>query len=198
MASRKESLLKQRSVIEFLLKTGDNNALLIHKKLMEVYKDDCMDISNVRRWLRHFRSGETSIFDQSRSGRPKNVLTDQNFAKLGKMIIDNRSLTTYDIMQRLNCGKGSVLSMLDQLEVRKVCSKWVPKLLTKEMMNQRLSTCQDLLESFQNCSGDFFQGVVTGDETWIFYYDPYSKRESMEWHHKSSPVKKNPKLVGQL
>ena len=29
--------------------------------------------------------------------------------------------------------------------------------------------------------------VITGDESWVFDYDPETKRQSEEWHMKSSP-----------
>jgi hypothetical protein len=32
--------------------------------------------------------------------------------------------------------------------------------------------------------------VITGDETWIFEYDPETKRQSKEWHTSASPPPK--------
>jgi hypothetical protein len=32
--------------------------------------------------------------------------------------------------------------------------------------------------------------IVTGDETWIHHFKPKTKRQSMEWHHTTSPWKK--------
>ena len=34
---------------------------------------------------------------------------------------------------------------------------------------------------------DFFSNLVTGDETWVYLYDPESKRQSMEWCRLGSP-----------
>ena len=31
------------------------------------------------------------------------------------------------------------------------------------------------------------KNVITGDETWIFEYDPETKRQSKEWHTSASP-----------
>jgi hypothetical protein len=33
--------------------------------------------------------------------------------------------------------------------------------------------------------------IVTGDEMWVYCYDPALKRQSMEWHHQMSLHKKN-------
>jgi hypothetical protein len=42
---------------------------------------------------------------------------------------------------------------------------------------------------------EFLARNIMGDETWIQYYEPASKRQSMEWRHTSSPVKKKLKLA---
>jgi hypothetical protein len=36
---------------------------------------------------------------------------------------------------------------------------------------------------------DFLSTIVTGDETWIHHFEPETKRQSMEWHHTTSPQK---------
>jgi hypothetical protein len=41
----------------------------------------------------------------------------------------------------------------------------------------------------------FLARTVMGDENWVCYYGPESKRQSMEWRHTSSPAKKKFKSV---
>ena len=36
----------------------------------------------------------------------------------------------------------------------------------------------------------FLSGIVTGDETWIHYFEPLTKGESGDWHHPTSLRKK--------
>jgi len=38
---------------------------------------------------------------------------------------------------------------------------------------------------------NFFKNVITGDETWIFEYNPETKRQSKAWHTSASPRSKN-------
>ena len=33
--------------------------------------------------------------------------------------------------------------------------------------------------------------IDTGDETWIHYYDPLTKRQSVEWHRQSRQARRN-------
>ena len=39
-----------------------------------------------------------------------------------------------------------------------------------------------------------FKHVITGDETWIFEYDPDKKRQSSEWHTSNSPRPKKSRM----
>jgi hypothetical protein len=36
----------------------------------------------------------------------------------------------------------------------------------------------------------FLEIIVTGDETWVHYHQPETKKASKEWHHTSSPKPK--------
>jgi hypothetical protein len=62
-------LFRQRAVIDFFVKeipTAD-----IHRKLHHVYGDVGMGAHIVRRWIKHFKDGNTSIQDQPPSGHPQ-------------------------------------------------------------------------------------------------------------------------------
>jgi hypothetical protein len=48
---------------------------------------------------------------------------------------------------------------------------------------------------------NFLQRIVTGDEIWVYHYQPETKRWSMQWKHPSSPIVKKFKtqpLAGKL
>jgi len=55
--------------------------------------------------------------------------------------------------------------------MRNVCAKLVPKELTEEQKQSRVTICQDLLERQDDISGR----VITGDETWVYQNDPEKK-----------------------
>jgi len=50
--------------------------------------------------------------------------------------------------------------------MKMVCAKVVPKILTPEQKEHRVNCCADTLEKIEN-DPDFFQNVITCDETWI-------------------------------
>ncbi|UYV68306.1 hypothetical protein LAZ67_5003808 [Cordylochernes scorpioides] len=65
--------------------------------------------------------------------------------------------------------------------------------LTQDQKELRILRCQELLDLIQN-EPDFLNSVVTGDESWMFEYDPESKRQSCAWHTKSSPRPKKARM----
>ena len=69
MASDMEVCMKQRCVIEFLQaeKNAPND---IHRHLLNVYGDQTVYVSTVRRWVACFSSGDSDVQDKPRSGPP--------------------------------------------------------------------------------------------------------------------------------
>ncbi|GFT09260.1 uncharacterized protein TNCV_5061531 [Trichonephila clavipes] len=69
------------------------------------------------------------------------------------------------------------------LNMRRVSAKFVPRLLTED---QRRTTSSDL---FQNASDDpeFMKLIITGDESWVYGYDPETKQQSSPWKPPGSP-----------
>jgi len=62
----------------------------------------------------------------------------------------------------------------------------VPKELNKEQKQRRVTICQDLLER----QDDILGHVITGDETWVYQYDPETKWQSAQWKTANSPLSK--------
>ena len=77
----------------------------------------------------------------------------------------------------------------EELNMRKVCAKMVPKLLSDEQKERRKELCLDLLQRIEN-EPDLLNAIIICDETWVFSYDPETKRQSMQWKSTSSPRQK--------
>jgi len=57
-----------------------------------------------------------------------------------------------------------------------------------------LEIAQDMLETV-NSDPNFFNTVITGDETWVYGYDPETKFQSSQWKHPTSPRPKKARKV---
>ncbi|KAL4084659.1 hypothetical protein QTP88_027586 [Uroleucon formosanum] len=95
----------------------------------------------------------------------------------------------------LGISYGSVQNILkDDLGMRRVCAKFVPRILTEDQMENRKLITAELFERSVN-ENDFLLKIVTGDETWVFAYDPETKLQSSEWQTTSSPKPKKSRVV---
>jgi len=59
----------------------------------------------------------------------------------------------------------------------------VPKELTEEQNKEESQFAETLFERLDDILGH----VITGDETWIYQYDPERKRQSSRWKTANSP-----------
>ena len=106
----------------------------------------------------------------------------------------DRRLTVRMIASELNVNHTTVHHILTQgLAMRKLCAKIVPKNLTIEQKDDRKDVCLHLLERNQN-DRNFLKNVITGNETWIFEYDPETKRQSKERHISAPPHSKKARM----
>ena len=64
------------------------------------------------------------------------------------------------------------LILKKHLKVRKIFARWEPHLLTDEQNRQRDKVAKKMLQMFQTCDKKKFANVVTGDENWIYYFEP--------------------------
>ena len=72
---------RQLAVIEFLVKE-ETFAAEIYLRFQRTYGDVCMGASSVRRWVKHFKVGNTSIQDEPRSRRPRTASMGRNKKEL--------------------------------------------------------------------------------------------------------------------
>jgi transposase len=98
---------RQCAVTEFLVKEG-NSAEVIYERLRGVYEDVCIGVSSVRRWVKHFKDGNTDIAEQPRCGRPRPAATERNKQKVDVVIIEDRRITFREIAAQLEVGHHAV------------------------------------------------------------------------------------------
>ncbi|GFS25835.1 histone-lysine n-methyltransferase setmar-like protein [Elysia marginata] len=77
--------------------------------------------------------------------------------------------------------------LTNKLNNKKKFSKWVPHLLTDEQKKSSVNFSRNFLRRFQNEQNDFLSRIITGDETWVYSWDPETKRQSAEWRDFDEP-----------
>jgi hypothetical protein len=56
-------------------------------------------------------------------------------------------------------------------------AKLVPRLLTQDQTEHRATACRELLQRAEN-DATFLLSIITGDESWVYGYDPETKQMS--------------------
>jgi histone-lysine N-methyltransferase SETMAR len=67
------------------------------------------------------------------------------------------------------------------LKLRKVCAQWIPHLLTEDQKPERVQIASQLLNRYKNADQNRMNEIVTGDEIWVYFYEPDGKEESKVW-----------------
>ena len=77
--------------------------------------------------------------DAERSGRPKSAVVPENIKKVHEIVSKGRKVKLREIADTLKIPEGSVFTILhENLSMRKLLSKWVPRLLTPDQKQRRV------------------------------------------------------------
>jgi len=126
-----------------------------------------------------------------RPGRPKTVTTTELTDQIHELFLEDRRISAKSISEQLGISCERVGSIThEDLDVRKLSAKWVPKCLNADQKCQRCQSSEKLSEFFRRDPNDFLSRLVTLHRTWLYHYDPKTKQQSMEWWHSSSPCPK--------
>lgn len=160
-----------------------------YDRLQMAFMDEGPSKATVYRWYNEFKRGRPTLGDDERSGRPLTAVTEENVLAVKNLIQDNRRITYQEIQHILKIGSGSVHEILhSHLRVRRIVSRWVPHNLTDAQKQARVEWCRDMLNKFEAGSSRRVYDIVTGDESWIYQYDPETKRQSTVWVFQNEPT----------
>ena len=85
----------------------------------------------------------------------------------------DRQISVRRVANELGISKSMVHDIMNnQLGMKKVYTRWVPKLLTPLQRMNRVECCQELLQQTEANPIQSLSRIVTGDESWIYNYDP--------------------------
>ena len=165
------------------------------KKLMTeistAFGPSCVSYDTVRRWKKKFESGVESIKNAPKSGRPKSASRKVIVSKIKEIIEGDARFTVRDIARKVSISLSTVhLILKKHLKGRKISARWVPHLLTNEQKRQRVKVAKKLLQMFPKYDKKQFANVVTGDETWVHYFEPVRKVSNKIWAtiHSKRPI----------
>ena len=127
-----------------------------------IYGAQTISMRTVFRRVKGFKPGKYSVEDDSRPERPKTCVTKANIAAVKIVVEQDARLSVKDIASCTGISEGSVQTILKKcLDLRKVCARWVPHLLTEEQKTQRLKCARELLKTYKGCNSRVISNLLT-------------------------------------
>ena len=120
-------------------------------------------------------------------GRPSSSNVPDNVNKLQTLIEENESVSLRHLADLLYVGKDAVRTMLTQsLNMRKICSVWVPYALTEIHKQQRVQCCQEDVRLFHELGIEqWCRRYVITDESWVSFSPTPWRRDLKKWTAKN-------------
>ena len=184
--------LELRANIKFCFKLG-KSFIETFEMIQKAYGEHAYGRTTVYDWYKRFKDGRTSIEDDDRCGRPSTSTNKEQCQLVQAYVRENRRSSIRHLSAFFEIAIGSVQTILHNLNMHRVCAKFVPKLLSDDQKTNRVVTCQDLLERYEEDT-DMLKHIITGGESWIYVYDPLDRQQSSEWKSPRSPTLKRSRL----
>jgi len=89
--------------------------------------------------VKRFAERRESVTDEERSGRPATSRTEENIEQIRQIVRENRRLTVMSIAEHVNTDGETGKILTEDLDMRKVCAKMVPKELIEEKKQRRVT-----------------------------------------------------------
>lgn len=189
-----ENFIKQRTIIQFCVQLG-KTPTQTRDMLEEASIKPTVSRSLVFKWHKRFREGREDVTDDE--GRGRKPSTSATLIKtVSDVVQSDRRYTVRDMCEITGASYGTVQRILTvHLNMHKVSARWVPRLLTQENKNNRVTASRKFLARYRKEGDTFLSRIITTDETWLFLYDPETKEQSRQWKTPGSPPPKKARVV---
>ncbi len=132
---------------------------------------------------------------------PRTSLTKTNMNTVQTVVGEDPHLSARAFECLLNISRMTCHQIPNEnLNIRQVLSTWVPYMLTREQLNQRVALGKNFLKCFGK-NPTFLNCIIMCDKMWIHHFDPPWKHEKEIWKQKEQPCWKKvcqEKFVGKI
>ena len=179
MQSGCEDILEERYAIKLCFKLG-KNATETYGIFLIALGASCMNRAWVFEWHKRFKEGRESVRDDERCGRSKEARTSELIGQIKNFMDKDRRVSTETISAQFDVRMGTVYTIIrKELKMRKICVKFVLRVLREDQKERRCHDSWEMVELI-NSDSAVFDALVTCDESWIYCYDPETKRQSSQ------------------
>ena len=138
--------------------------------------------SSVTRWCKKFKSGVDSVEDAPHARRPKTATSQKIVETVTNLVATDARFITRHIAKYIgnSVGVAHTIHRRD-LKMRRISARWIPHPVTKEQKLARVRIAKQLLKQFPKYNNRSFANIITGDETWVHFYEPNRKTQNKIW-----------------
>ena len=170
-----------RAIILFEFKL-DKTIDECYQQLVQAFGMDITSLATVKNWYREFRRRIFHLSDQPRPGTPMTASTQKKIDAIHHMIEEDKHITYRHMQHELGISNDVIHFIIHELlHLRKICARWIPHQLRPDQKVARIQWCKTMRKRFKNGASPLISKIITGDETWIYHYDPESKEQSRQW-----------------
>ena len=90
--------IKQRYCIKFCQKLGNNQTETV-QKIQQVFGDEALSQTKIKKWFHHFKNGQMSVESEARSGRPSTRQNEELIEEVYQIVMEDHCLTLREIAE---------------------------------------------------------------------------------------------------
>ena len=162
------------------------------QSLKHCFGDQSPSEATIFRRFRQFMSQARTLEDDNRCGQMTTTVTPEDVPRVESPIKKDPKMTCAEIQDIMKISSGSLTRIVhNNLGVRKRCTRWVPHNLSEEQKRGRVEWCNHMLRKIDGGRSPHVRDIITGDESWVYQYDPETKQQSALWvfPYENPPVK---------
>ena len=147
--------------------------------------------ATIFRWFRQLMSGARMLEDDDHCSRVAMTVNPEDIPRVEFLIKKDPKMTYAKIQDITKISSGSLTRILhDSLGERKCCTCWMP-ITWMEQKWGRGDWWTHMPRKFDRGRSPCVWGIATGDETWVYQYNPETKQQSVVWDFpdENPPVK---------
>jgi len=127
-----------RAVIKFFFPLQGKAPNEIHAILIETLGEHALSYATVKNWVAQFKRRNFSTCNAPRPGRPETMTTPEIIDQIQELIFEDRRISAISIAEQLGISRERIGSIIhEDLGMRKLSAKWVPKCLNVDQKRQR-------------------------------------------------------------
>ncbi len=182
-----ETRLEQRALFKACVRARETVQTTL-VRVRAAWADHALSGTQIRHWFKVFKQDrDHTTKDAKRSGQPRSGRNDHNAAELQTQLHVDRRQTIRQLAHKTQLSTATTHRIMKKdLELWKICPKYIPKVLTQEQKDNRLRIARSNVTKIEQDPGLLARIIVT-DESWMFTFDPRTKQSDMEWVARDVP-----------